>query len=401
MRHGWISALSLSALLGGWALPGREPPTWEKDVAPIIQARCSQCHTKGGHGPFALETYRDVKRRAALVREELLKRTMPPCISTSDFGEFCTSTPLTDEQLVMFQEWFRADEPMGASDPTPPNQNLGFRLGAPDMTLTPIVEPDVPTEGNGLWRAVLIDPKNTKPLHIRAFDVVPRSPLIIQHVLLAVAAPGLKESAWPTNGTLDAKASRLIGSWAPGYRAWRLPDGVSMTIQPGEKLIAQILVVPAGRPLSAQIDVGLYLSHTSNDREPRWIDLEKRDFDVPAYQEVTMTTSAVLDRDVEVLSVVPEARFYCYLMNVYRVNGDDRRLLFRSNKWTPYWTGAFVFEKPVPMKAGMKIESNFTFENEEHTAINEGRVPRDVHSGPEINEEVCRTHILVIDSAGR
>src|SRR6185503_16200711 len=73
MRPGWFGLGSLVVLLGSMAVPERhDPPTWARDVAPLVHAQCSPCHSKGGHGPFALETYRDVTRRSELVRQELL-----------------------------------------------------------------------------------------------------------------------------------------------------------------------------------------------------------------------------------------------------------------------------------------------------------------------------------------
>ena len=43
-------------------------PTYARDVAPIIQARCLACHRDGGVGPFPLASYEDLSRRASMVR---------------------------------------------------------------------------------------------------------------------------------------------------------------------------------------------------------------------------------------------------------------------------------------------------------------------------------------------
>jgi hypothetical protein len=163
MRAAWLGGLGVLALaMFGGRSP--EPPTWSKDVAPIIHSQCSPCHTAGGHGPFPLETYRDVARRSELVRQELLKRSMPPVMATSDFGGFGEASRLTDEQLVMLQEWFQAGTPLGGPEPTAPKRTNGFRLGKPDLVLKPVTEPETPTEGNPVWCAVVIDPKTGETL---------------------------------------------------------------------------------------------------------------------------------------------------------------------------------------------------------------------------------------------
>ena len=41
---------------------------WYKDVLPITQVRCANCHQAGGIGPFPLQTYAQAKPMAAAMR---------------------------------------------------------------------------------------------------------------------------------------------------------------------------------------------------------------------------------------------------------------------------------------------------------------------------------------------
>ncbi len=392
----------LVASLSATAPPHQDQPTWAKDIAPLVYSRCSPCHTDGGHGPFSLRSYDDVKRRWELVRQVILNLQMPPCGFSSDFGEFCLTTSLDDQQRLMLQEWIRAGMPEGTGAPEPPVVKTGFRLGTPDLVLKTPVPPNVPTEGNPVWRAILIDPKHDKPLKIRAFDVAPQEPMIVRHVLLAVASEKAWLNHWPTSGTLDDMAVRFIGAWAPGYPAFQLPNGVSITLQPGEKLVAQVLYQTTGRKASSLIDIGLYLSDGANDREAYWITREQVDFEVRPFSEKTLTTTVDLERDADLLAIVPEARFFAYVVEVQAESGQgEPKTLLRTIKWNPYWNGSFVFAKPVPLDKGTRIVSNTVFENELHSPINEGTRPRLVHSGPGLDQEVCRTHYLVVDRPGR
>jgi hypothetical protein len=175
-----------------------------------------------------------------------------------------------------------------------------------------------------------------------------------------------------------------------------------MTLQPGEKLVAQVLYQTLGRKTAPQIDIGLYLSESAQDREAYWITREKTDFELRPFTETTFTTTVELDKDVELLAIVPEARFFAYVMEVLAVpaQGDPKTLL-STVRWTPYWNGSFTFKSPVQLQSGTKIVSNTVYENEPHSAVNEGIRPRLVHSGPGLDQEVCRTHYLVVDSPGR
>ena len=48
--------------------PDDDAPTFTRDIAPIVFARCATCHRPGGSAPFALLTYDDVRARARIGR---------------------------------------------------------------------------------------------------------------------------------------------------------------------------------------------------------------------------------------------------------------------------------------------------------------------------------------------
>jgi hypothetical protein len=43
-----------------------------------MQANCTECHRKGGVGPFSLESYEDVVAHRGMIRKVVEKGTMPP-----------------------------------------------------------------------------------------------------------------------------------------------------------------------------------------------------------------------------------------------------------------------------------------------------------------------------------
>ncbi len=47
--------------------------TFVKDIAPIIQARCTPCHKPGETAPFSLITYEDVVKRASFIKDVVQK----------------------------------------------------------------------------------------------------------------------------------------------------------------------------------------------------------------------------------------------------------------------------------------------------------------------------------------
>src|SRR5262245_11449001 len=56
----------------------KEPPTFTKDVAAILQAKCQNCHRRDHVGPFSLETYDQARKRAADIAGVVAERTPAP-----------------------------------------------------------------------------------------------------------------------------------------------------------------------------------------------------------------------------------------------------------------------------------------------------------------------------------
>jgi hypothetical protein len=54
------------------------PVTFAKDVAPILQERCQECHHAGAMAPMSLVTYEETRPWARAMKDRVVKRQMPP-----------------------------------------------------------------------------------------------------------------------------------------------------------------------------------------------------------------------------------------------------------------------------------------------------------------------------------
>ena len=52
--------------------------TFSKDIAPIFQAKCQECHQPNSIAPMSLITYKDARPWAKAIRERVITRQMPP-----------------------------------------------------------------------------------------------------------------------------------------------------------------------------------------------------------------------------------------------------------------------------------------------------------------------------------
>src|SRR6059058_6379787 len=76
---GLLGALGVTVL--GSAASG---PTYNRDVAPILDAKCAPCHRVGGIAPFSLTTAAEAKAHAAGIVRMTRAGVMPPWMPGRD-----------------------------------------------------------------------------------------------------------------------------------------------------------------------------------------------------------------------------------------------------------------------------------------------------------------------------
>ena len=90
VRAGIVAAivgvvLFAAATLAGAQTIGTET-TFTKDVLPILQRACQQCHRPGSVAPMSLLTYEEVRPWARAVRDKTAQREMPPWFIERNVG---------------------------------------------------------------------------------------------------------------------------------------------------------------------------------------------------------------------------------------------------------------------------------------------------------------------------
>jgi hypothetical protein len=88
-------------------------PTFSQHVAPIVYAKCIQCHRPGEVAPMSLINYRDVQPWAKSIRMQLVERTMPPFHSHSRYGLLVTTPRLTEQEIDTVVRWVDTGAPEG------------------------------------------------------------------------------------------------------------------------------------------------------------------------------------------------------------------------------------------------------------------------------------------------
>jgi mono/diheme cytochrome c family protein len=106
------------------------PVTWSRDISRIIYNRCAGCHREGG-AAFSLMTYKDARPWVVAIREEVLRRTMPPWGAVKGFGDFRNDNSLTPEEIERIVAWSEGGVPEGDPKDMPSPPQLASETAVP------------------------------------------------------------------------------------------------------------------------------------------------------------------------------------------------------------------------------------------------------------------------------
>src|SRR5262245_51646443 len=122
----WIGVVAVPA---GAQTTNDRPVTFTKDIAPILQRSCQQCHRPDSIAPMSLQTYEQVRpyARAMKLRTSLrytfgARGVMPPWFIEKDIGiqKFKEDISLSDEDIAAIAKWADSGAPEGNPADLPP-----------------------------------------------------------------------------------------------------------------------------------------------------------------------------------------------------------------------------------------------------------------------------------------
>src|SRR5436305_1005295 len=118
MRMFSLAAIAGAVVVG--AVPAAQGPnpsgvTFSKDVAPIFQKTCQNCHRPGSIAPMSLLTYEDARPWARSIKDRVERRSMPPWHVDKTVGirRFKDDPSLTDDEIATIAAWVDAGAPRG------------------------------------------------------------------------------------------------------------------------------------------------------------------------------------------------------------------------------------------------------------------------------------------------
>ena len=264
----------LSLAGASWAAElGDRPATFAKDVAPILQAKCQDCHRAGSMAPMSLVTYAETRPWAKAIKQRVVTRNMPPWHLDKTVGiqHFQNDRSLTDDEIQTISRWVDAGAVLGDVKDMPPAKQwpktdswqLAQRFGEPDL----VIKSDpytMPAHGQDVWFKPLTAIPLTEPRWVRAVEIRPSSPAgrkITHHVLARLqqdeAAAGMSAKL-PANDAFGVGPGLLM-EWAIGknYDVYRPNTG--KLLLPGANIWWELHLHAVGEQIEDHSELAIYL----------------------------------------------------------------------------------------------------------------------------------------------
>jgi hypothetical protein len=267
--------LSILLMLSDLAMAGdavNPPVTFAKDIAPILQEKCQECHRQGTAAPMPLVTYDQTRPWAKSIRERVITRNMPPWHVDKTVGiqHFQNDRSLTEGQISTIVRWVDSGAPQGSPQDMPrPKQwpdGQGWQLekiyGQPDLVLKS--EPyTMPAHAQDAWFKPLTEVPVTEPRWVRAVEIRPSTVAgrkIMHHVLAYLFQ---EEPGGPTNPNAaaggDSGSAGLLMEWAIGKNFDIYRPNTGKLLLPGSRIWWELHLHAVGEQIRDHAELAVYL----------------------------------------------------------------------------------------------------------------------------------------------
>ncbi len=403
--------LAVTILLTALPAPPGDPPTFARDIAPIVFARCAPCHHPGEAAPFALLSYADVKKRAQQIVRVTASRFMPPWLPAAGENHFEGDRSLSAEEIDAFRQWLEAGAPEGdpAALPPAPVFSTGWQLGEPDLVLTMPETYTVAAEGRDVYRNFVIPQPAERSRYVRALEFWPDNRAVLHHAVLFVDGSRHArnedrrdpEPGYPAMGLgiLRPPNGQFV-SWTPGKGAQRYEEGIAWTLDETLDVVLQLHLRPTGKPEPIRASVGLYFSDVPPTKHPLAIRLWSREIDIPAGDPAYVVECAyTLPVDVVVYGVYPHAHYLGKDLRGWATLPDgSERTLIHIPSWDFNWQEEYFYDEPIALPAGTLVRMRYVYDNSADNPFNPNQPPKPVRHGFQSTDEMAELQLQVLTS---
>jgi hypothetical protein len=411
---------------GGTGNPAPGPLSYYKDIKPLFDAKCTQCHYEGGIGPFSLQGYEAALPWGPAIKQQVVDKTMPPWPPDNACNKYVGDRSLSEDQIQKIAGWVDAGmlegKPTEAGAPLDTGPDIG--LSRVDLSLSIPVEYTPQSEPDDYRCFVVPWPESTVK-YVSGFRATPGQPSIVHHVIAYVAGPGqvaevaALDAADPGEGYTCFGAPGFVppiwlGSWAPGRGAEQYAAGTGIKVEPGSQVVIQVhynTLSASKLPDRTTIDLQLESTVAKEGRVQLWTNfawVTGQTMKIPAFEpdvthvfaaDPTQTFTAgkpfrIYDGAVHMHTLGTRSRLF-----IERAGGGTECLLDIPH-WNFHWQGAYQLTETMVFQPGDKMGLECHWDNSppnQPIVGGQQQVPKDVYWGEGTTDEMCLGGFYITD----
>ncbi len=383
--------------------------TFNKEVLPILEKRCQDCHRPGEVAPMALLTYQDARPWAKSIRQAVLTKKMPPWFADPHYGKFSNDRSLSQGEIDTIVAWVDggAKEGNPKDAPAPRAFVQGWNIGTPDMVLEMPNAFDVPATGKVDYMYVILPTNLKEDRWIQASEVRPGNRAVMHHVIVSIREPG---STWmadekpgvvflPPRLNRGGEIASGLGGYVPGQVV--LPaegDGPrrATLLKAGSDIVFQLHYTPNGTATTDKTKIGIIFAKDAPAR--RLIGGNSASMRLaipPGDPNFQVEASSTLQYDCDLVSMMPHAhlRGKSFEYRIVRPDGTSETVL-SVPKYDFNWQLTYYLENPMHLTKGTKVEVVAHYDNSPNNPYNPDPT-KEVHWGEQTWDEMMMGYFSV------
>ena len=378
-----------------------DPPTFSRDVAPIVFAKCAACHRPGEVAPMSLLSFKDVRPWAGAIREKVATRVMPPWHADRSYGTFRNNPSLSQTEIDTIVRWVDGGAREGNPKDVPalPTFAEGWQIGKPDQVFEMAADFEVPARGTIDYQYFEVPTNFTEDRWMQAGEVRAGDRSHVHHIIVYVREPqprprpavvrvrpilGTSEAApaprpapaaapaprpGPAAGAAPAAASRttdnMLVNWAVGEDAPVYPPGMAKKIPAGSTLIFQVHYTTNGTAGRDRSRLGLIFAKEPPAQEIRTAAIDNPLFAIPGgASHHRVEAEATFSEDVKVWTMHPHMHLRGKDMTYTATYPDGRReIVLRVPRFDFGWQTDYWLAQPLALPKGSTLHVAAHFDN--------------------------------------
>jgi hypothetical protein len=332
--------------------------TFYRDVVPILQNHCQQCHRPGEMAPMPLLTYEQTRPWAKAIREQVRTRKMPPWPADPCCGHFSNDPSLSASEIETLTQWVDTGAEKGDARDAPAEKvwPRGWNLPFHDLELKMQKPFQIPASGAVEYQYFQVPTGFQQDRWVQAVEVRPGDRTVVHHIVVYIREAGSHWTGGPTKAD-------ILTVYAPGTTPDSWADGMAKLIPAGSDLVFEIHYTPNGKPASDQTSIGLVFANKPPEKRVLTLQLNNDHFLIPAGEkDYQVTAWGSIPNDALLLSFFPHMHLRGKSF-LFALNDGKNETLLNIPHYDFFWQLSYRLKTPIAIKKGMRLQCWAMFDN--------------------------------------